>query len=159
MVERGRLPKLTSLRGQISFEYYFISNCSKARLKRDFFPSKGDRAKYYAKSLWLFVIKILHTISTFHSVEKRKIHSHQKIFRQINTLVIYHITLLSRNFCQKSARVNFRNFHTVFIVPFREGSFLWSCSLHVLLRKFLLTMRTNRQLTPLRGYTLLRPLV
>ena len=36
------------------------------------------------------------------------------IFRQINSLVIYLVNaLLSRNFCQKSVRVNFRNFHTV----------------------------------------------
>ena len=128
MVERGRLPKLTSLRGQISFEYYFISNCSKSSLKKGFnkvgifFPKKGDRAKYYAKSLWLFVKKILHIISTFHSVEKRKIHSHQQIFRQINSLVTSLMkTLLSRNFCQKSARVNFCNFHTVHRIIFQEN--------------------------------------
>ena len=38
-----------------------------------------------------------------------------KIFsRQINSLVIYLLNaLLSRNFCQKSVRVNFRNFHSV----------------------------------------------
>ena len=35
-------------------------------------------------------------------------------FRQINSLVIYLVNaLLSRNFCQKSVRVNFRNFHIV----------------------------------------------
>ena len=35
-------------------------------------------------------------------------------FRQINSLVIYLVNaLLSRNFRQKSVRVNFRNFHTV----------------------------------------------
>ena len=37
-----------------------------------------------------------------------------KISRQIIYLVILLVkTLLSRNFCQKSVRVNFRNFHTV----------------------------------------------
>ena len=36
------------------------------------------------------------------------------IFRQINSLVIYLVNaLVSRNFCQKSVRVNFRNFHSV----------------------------------------------
>ena len=36
------------------------------------------------------------------------------IFRQINSLVIYSVNvLLSRNFCQKHMRLNFRNFHTV----------------------------------------------
>ena len=34
--------------------------------------------------------------------------------RQINSLVIYLVNaLLSRNFCQKTVRVNFRNFHSV----------------------------------------------
>ena len=38
----------------------------------------------------------------------------QKKFRQINSLVFSLVkTLLSRNFCQKSVTVNFRNFHTV----------------------------------------------
>ena len=35
-------------------------------------------------------------------------------FREINYLVIYLVNaLLSRNFCQKGVRVNFRNFHSV----------------------------------------------
>ena len=38
----------------------------------------------------------------------------EKIFRQINYLVISLVKpLLSRNFCQKCMRVNFRNFHNV----------------------------------------------
>ena len=41
----------------------------------------------------------------------------EKKFRQINYLVISLVkTLLSRNFCQKRVRVNFRNFHTVHTV-------------------------------------------
>ena len=49
-----------------------------------------------------------------HSVEKREILSHRKIFRQINSLVTYLVKpLFSRNFCQKCVRENFRNFHTV----------------------------------------------
>ena len=42
-------------------------------------------------------------------------YSHQRIFRQINQhLAIYLVKpLLSRNFCQKSATVNLRNFHIV----------------------------------------------
>ena len=40
----------------------------------------------------------------------------EKIFRQINSLVIYLVNaLLSRNFCQKSVRVNSHNFHTVLV--------------------------------------------
>ena len=47
-----------------------------------------------------------------HSVEKREILSHLKIFRQINYLVTYLVKpLISRNFCQKCVRKNSRNFH------------------------------------------------
>ena len=52
-----------------------------------------------------------------YTVEKWKNYSHltQKIFRQINSLIISLVkSLLSRNFCQiDKVRVNFRNFHTV----------------------------------------------
>ena len=42
-------------------------------------------------------------------------------FRQINSLVICLVNaLLSRNFCQKSVRVNFRNFHTVCTVEITD---------------------------------------
>ena len=38
----------------------------------------------------------------------------QKIFREINSLVISSVKpLVSRNFCQKSVRVNLRNIQTV----------------------------------------------
>ena len=38
----------------------------------------------------------------------------EKKIREINSLAIFLVkTLLSRNFCQKSVRENFRNFHTV----------------------------------------------
>ena len=48
-----------------------------------------------------------------HSVEKRQILSLKKI-RQINYLVISLVKpLLSRDFCEKSVRENFCNFHTV----------------------------------------------
>ena len=44
-------------------------------------------------------------------MEKKEIHSHGFFFfREITSLVK---TLLSRIFCQKRLRVNFRNFHTV----------------------------------------------
>ena len=49
-----------------------------------------------------------------HTVEEWKIYSHHNFFRQINSLLIYLVNaLFSRNFCVKSVRVNFRNFHTV----------------------------------------------
>ena len=55
--------------------------------------------------------------TTQHSVEKWKLYSHWKKFRQINYLVILLVKpLLSRNFYQKRVRVNFRNFHTVHCV-------------------------------------------
>ena len=56
-------------------------------------------------------------------------------FRQINSLVIYLVNaLVSRNFCQKSVRVNFRNFYSVpsfnsfFFVKsiWRRVSLLWN---------------------------------
>ena len=41
-------------------------------------------------------------------MEKLQILSHQKIFREINSLATSEVgTLLSRNFCQKCVRVNF----------------------------------------------------
>ena len=49
----------------------------------------------------------------------------EKIFRQINSLVICLVkTLLSRNFCQKSVRLNFYDFHTVVHVHTQEFSTL-----------------------------------
>ena len=43
----------------------------------------------------------------------RKFTLTEKIFRQITYLVMSLVKmLLSRNFCQKRVRVNFRNFHT-----------------------------------------------
>ena len=54
--------------------------------------------------------------SLYHSEEITEILSHQKIFREINSFVIYLVkTLFSRNFCQKYVRENFHNFHTVCI--------------------------------------------
>ena len=47
-------------------------------------------------------------------MEITEIYSHRKKIRQITYLVISLVKiLLSRNFCQKRVRVNFRNFHTV----------------------------------------------
>ena len=47
-----------------------------------------------------------HLVRTFIVIHKK--------FRQINSLVFSVVkTLLSRNFCQRSVTINFRNFHTV----------------------------------------------
>ena len=47
-----------------------------------------------------------------HSVKKHEILSHRYFFREISSLVTSLAkTLLSRNFCQKCVRVNFRNCH------------------------------------------------
>ena len=47
-------------------------------------------------------------------MEKREILSHQKIFRQINSLLTYLVKqLLSRNFCKKFMRESSRIFHSV----------------------------------------------
>ena len=62
-----------------------------------------------------------YVLSACHTVEKWKIYSHrshQNFFRQITSLVIYLVNpLVSRNFCQKSVRVNSRNFHSVHAIP------------------------------------------
>ena len=48
-----------------------------------------------------------------HSVKKRKILSHRIFFREIISLLTSLVkTFLSRNFCQHSVRVSFRNFNT-----------------------------------------------
>ena len=60
-----------------------------------------------------------------HSVENERFTLTEKIFRQINYLVILLVKpLLSRNFCQKRVRVNFRNFHTVSCGTVLSSSFL-----------------------------------
>ena len=57
--------------------------------------------------IYVWVARSLYTV----------VYSHQKIFRQINSLVTYLAKpLVSRNFCQKSVIENFRNFHTVSVV-------------------------------------------
>ena len=50
-----------------------------------------------------------------------------RIFRQINSLVN---PLLSRNFCQKMARVNFRNLHTHTVTAY-EKSFVESTNRNI----------------------------
>ena len=58
----------------------------------------------------------IHTITVWKN-EKFTV-THKK-FRQINSLVFSLVkTLLSRNFCQRSVTVNFRNFHTVAVTHF-----------------------------------------
>ena len=53
-------------------------------------------------------------LTNFHTVEKRKIHSHWKKFREIISLVTSLVKpLLSRIFCQKYVRENSYNFYTV----------------------------------------------
>ena len=78
----------------------------------------------------------IYSESTFfdlHTLWKlRKFTLTEKIFRQITYLVISLVKLLlSRNFCQKSVRENFCNFHTVQCT-------LWK------LRKFTLTPLTEK---------------
>ena len=59
----------------------------------------------------LFALYTIHGTTVW---KLRKFSLTEIFFREINSLVIYILkTLLSRNFCQKSVRVNFRNFHTV----------------------------------------------
>ena len=65
-----------------------------------------------------------------HSVEKRKILSHSKKFRQINYLVISLVkSLISRNFGGKSVKVNFRNFHQE--LDFHMHMHVWQKHSHI----------------------------
>ena len=56
--------------------------------------------------------RYLESSNTTHSVEKAKIYSHWKKFREINLQYINMKPLISRNFVKKILRVKFRNFHT-----------------------------------------------
>ena len=68
----------------------------------------------YNVDFTIFFFAIFKEKFTLQSVEKREILSHQKIFREINSLVTYLVKpLLSRKICQKCVRENSRNFHTV----------------------------------------------
>ena len=54
-----------------------------------------------------------HTVAECTVWKNEKFSLTKKIFRQINSLVIYLVKLLlSRNFCQKCVRLNFRHFNT-----------------------------------------------
>ena len=55
-----------------------------------------------------FFVRIRHTVW-----KNEKFTLIPNIIREINVSTSLVKTLLSRNFCQKSVRVNFRNFHTV----------------------------------------------
>ena len=65
----------------------------------------------------------------------------EKIFRQINSSVISFLrTFLSRNFCIKSVRVNFGNFHTVHFGTTQKSQkikpFLLQLCEHLVIGKF-----------------------
>ena len=81
----------------------------------------------------------------------------EKIFREINSLVTFLVKmLLSRNFCQKCVRVNFRYFHTVCLVAWsgyqhRASShfliFEWNKKIQYLIRNYYtIQARTNANL-------------
>ena len=56
------------------------------------------------------------------SVEKGEIHSHQKIFREFNSLVTYLVEIvISRKFCQKSVRERISVIFTTWWINFREN--------------------------------------
>ena len=79
-----------------------------SRSSYNWMPKSISRKISGTKKIWIF-----HT----HSVtlwKNEKFTLTKIFFRQINSLVIYLVNaLVSRNFCQKSVRVNFRNFHSV----------------------------------------------
>ena len=71
--------------------------------------------------------KCICTIYTMWKNEKFYV-SHIKKFREFNSLVRL---LLSRNFCQKSVRESFRNFHTVIYQPTNATDFIFAQSCHL----------------------------
>ena len=79
-----------------------------------FFPWKQLQKKLFNLFSRIFPWIQIEVKLQNHSVEKQEILSHWKKCRQINYLVISLVKpLLSRNFCKKSVRENFCNFHTV----------------------------------------------
>ena len=85
-----------------------------------FFSSNQFTAKFFSKTLISRKVCEKRVTVKFSQLrgKTRKSLSPKKIFRQINFLVTYLVKpLLSRNFSQKSVRENFRNFHTVAVLP------------------------------------------
>ena len=101
-------------------------HCSLWKLRKFTLTEKFHRINYLVISLVktllsrIFFQKCVRlNRSNFHTVqctvvEKQEILFHQKIFRQINCLVVTFLIkpVLSRNFCKKCLRNNPRNFHT-----------------------------------------------
>ena len=102
---------------------------------------------------FFFSIRVPFLFTVFHTAhwKSRNFTLTEKIFRQITDLVIYLVNmLLSRNFCWKRVRVNFRNFHTVHWAPFKKiVKTAFSISLHVDLTEFLRKIISMFYLTPL----------
>ena len=78
---------------------------------------------------WRNILSVGVNLRNFHSVhctlwKLRKFTLTEKIFRQITYLVISLVKLLlSQHFCQKSVRVDFRNFHTVVYTVWKNEKF------------------------------------
>ena len=73
--------------------------------------------------IWWIFFPVRLNFSHFHSTvwKNEKFGLTEKIFRQINSLVICLVKpLLSRNFCRKSVRLKFHNFHTVSRITLRK---------------------------------------
>ena len=83
--------------------------------KLSFWYNWFHEKRYLALSLWTEIwFDEIYDVSSTQCGKMKNLLSPKKIFRQINYLVISLVkALLSRNFCQKSVRVNFCNFHTV----------------------------------------------
>ena len=82
------------------------------------FSSNQCRVKMFSKKRFdgNLTTKSSCELSNFHTTmcKNEKFGLTKKIFRQINSLVICLVKpLLSRNFCRKSVRLKFHNFHTV----------------------------------------------
>ena len=94
---------------KLSSMIYILCVCNEVR----FIVSRNFRENILTKSF-----PYLHTMNMLWSLyivlwKKRELHSHRKKFRQIYLVFSLVKLLLSRNFCEKSVRENFCNFHIV----------------------------------------------
>ena len=94
---------------KLSSMIYILCVCNEVR----FIVSRNFRENILTKSFpYLNTMNILWSLYIV-LWKKRELHSHRKKFRQIYLVFSLVKLLLSRNFCEKSVRENFCNFHIV----------------------------------------------
>ena len=99
-------------------------------------------SNFLLKNFWWRKISCF---STLHTVKIAEIYSNRKKYRQINYVEISLAKMLfSRNFCQKSVKVNFRNFHTALCTMHTSVAlFSWNQIMVVVVVQFFLLTQTR----------------